>query len=91
MIYRHFLIVAISLFLGMATFVGGKPLAGTAAPCLAEKTVGVHPVTQDREKQQRRKGQQPRAQVFSNDLEGLRAQFNRDKGRVRLLMLLSPT
>jgi len=28
---------------------------------------------------------------FSEDLEGLKAEFNRDKGKVRLLVLLSPT
>jgi mercuric transport protein len=28
---------------------------------------------------------------YSTDLEGLRARFNQDKGRVRVLMLLSPT
>lgn len=28
---------------------------------------------------------------FSKDIDSLRAQFNGDKGRVRLLMLLSPT
>ena len=28
---------------------------------------------------------------YSTDLNDLRAQFNRDKGKVRLLMLLSPT
>ena len=28
---------------------------------------------------------------YSTDLNGLRAQFNQDKGRVRLLMVLSPT
>ena len=28
---------------------------------------------------------------YSTDLSGLRAQFNRDKGKVRLLMVLSPT
>lgn len=29
--------------------------------------------------------------TYSTDLAGLRAQFNRDKGKVRLLMVLSPT
>ena len=29
--------------------------------------------------------------AYSTDLGGLRAQFNRDKGKVRLLMVLSPT
>jgi hypothetical protein len=28
---------------------------------------------------------------YSSDLNGLRAQFNRDRGKVRLLMVLSPT
>lgn len=28
---------------------------------------------------------------YSSDLTGLRAQFNRDRGKVRLLMVLSPT
>ena len=28
---------------------------------------------------------------YSSDLNQLRAQFNRDKGKVRLLLLLSPT
>jgi len=28
---------------------------------------------------------------YSTDLKELRAQFNRDKGKVRLLLLLSPT
>jgi hypothetical protein len=28
---------------------------------------------------------------YSNDLGGLRTQFNRDKGKVRLVMVLSPT
>lgn len=28
---------------------------------------------------------------FSSDLNELRAQFNRDKGKVRMLLLLSPT
>lgn len=28
---------------------------------------------------------------FSEDLNGLKAEFNRDKGKVRLLVLLSPT
>lgn len=28
---------------------------------------------------------------YSSDLGGLHAQFNRDKGKVRLLMVLSPT
>ena len=28
---------------------------------------------------------------YSTNLDDLRAQFNRDKGKVRLLMLLSPT
>ena len=28
---------------------------------------------------------------YSTDLNGLRTQFNQDKGRVRLLMVLSPT
>jgi hypothetical protein len=28
---------------------------------------------------------------YSSDLAGLRSQFNQDKGRVRLLMVLSPT
>ena len=28
---------------------------------------------------------------YSTDLSGLRAQFNQDKGKVRLLMVLSPT
>lgn len=29
--------------------------------------------------------------THSTDLNGLRAQFNQDKGKVRLLMVLSPT
>lgn len=33
--------------------------------------------------------QEPRP--YSKDLAGLRAQFNRDKGKVRLVTLLSPT
>ena len=28
---------------------------------------------------------------FSESLDGLKAEFNRDKGKVRLLVLLSPT
>jgi multidrug resistance efflux pump len=28
---------------------------------------------------------------YSTDMGGLRAQFNQDKGKVRLLMVLSPT
>jgi hypothetical protein len=28
---------------------------------------------------------------YSSDLNGLRAQFNQDRGKVRLLMVLSPT
>jgi hypothetical protein len=28
---------------------------------------------------------------YSKDMGGLRAQFNQDKGKVRLLMVLSPT
>lgn len=28
---------------------------------------------------------------YSTDLNGLRAQFNEDRGKVRLLMVLSPT
>ncbi len=28
---------------------------------------------------------------YSTDLNGLRAQFNQDRGKVRLLMVLSPT
>ena len=28
---------------------------------------------------------------YSKDLGGLRSQFNRDRGKVRLLMVLSPT
>ena len=28
---------------------------------------------------------------YSSDLTGLRAQFNRDRGKVRLLVVLSPT
>jgi hypothetical protein len=28
---------------------------------------------------------------YSTDLNGLRSQFNQDKGKVRLLMVLSPT
>lgn len=28
---------------------------------------------------------------FSSDMAGLKEQFNRDKGKVRLLVLLSPT
>lgn len=28
---------------------------------------------------------------YSTDLNGLRARFNQDKGKVRLLMVLSPT
>lgn len=28
---------------------------------------------------------------YSTDLNGLRAQFNQDKGKVRLLLVLSPT
>ena len=28
---------------------------------------------------------------YSTDLNGLRAQFNRDRGKVRLLVVLSPT
>lgn len=28
---------------------------------------------------------------YSSDLNGLRAQFNKDRGKVRLLMVLSPT
>jgi hypothetical protein len=28
---------------------------------------------------------------FSENLDGLKAEFNRDKGKVRLLVLLSPT
>lgn len=28
---------------------------------------------------------------YSSDLGGLRSQFNQDKGKVRLLMVLSPT
>ena len=28
---------------------------------------------------------------YSTDLDGLRAQFNQDRGKVRLLMVLSPT
>ena len=30
-------------------------------------------------------------QEFSSDMNALRAEFNRDKGKVRLLVLLSPT
>ena len=29
--------------------------------------------------------------AYSENLEGLKAEFNRDKGKVRLLVLLSPT
>ena len=28
---------------------------------------------------------------FSSDIDGLQTQFNRDKGKVRLIVLLSPT
>ncbi len=33
----------------------------------------------------------PAARSYSDDLAELRARFNADKGKVRLLMLLSPT
>lgn len=36
-------------------------------------------------------GPTPQPRPYSTDLEGLRAQFNRDKGKVRLVTLLSPT
>jgi hypothetical protein len=32
-----------------------------------------------------------KARPYSSDLNQLRAQFNQDKGNVRLVMLLSPT
>ena len=32
-----------------------------------------------------------KARPYSSDLNDLRAKFNQDKGKVRLLMLLSPT
>lgn len=32
-----------------------------------------------------------KARPYSSDLNELRAKFNQDKGKVRLLMLLSPT
>ena len=34
---------------------------------------------------------QPSPRPYSKDLEELRASFNRDKGKVRLVTLLSPT
>jgi hypothetical protein len=36
-------------------------------------------------------GPTPQPRPYSTDLDGLRAQFNRDKGKVRLVTLLSPT
>jgi hypothetical protein len=36
-------------------------------------------------------GRQKMDQNFSTDLKKLRASFNQDKGKVRLLLLLSPT
>lgn len=34
---------------------------------------------------------QPQKVIHSSDLNDLRASFNRDKGKVRMLLLLSPT
>ncbi len=89
--HRRLLITAILLLLGIAPLAavtssasGGRGVSATPA--------GEHSSTQRsaRQKKQKRKPA-PRAQSFSKDLAELRAQFNRDKGRVRLLMLLSPT
>ncbi len=68
--------------------------SGGAHPA-SEKTSDARPASAQKKARPARveKGRKPKppAPGFSKDLEALRAQFNRDKGRVRLLMLLSPT
>jgi len=90
--YRRLLIIAVSILLGLtpAAAVGSKA-SGRGRGVAAGAADGL-PTTQRRGRRPARKrGPARRAQSFSNDLGELRAQFNRDKGRVRLLMLLSPT
>jgi len=90
--HKHILMTAIALFLGMTALAVGESKARGGGRDVTAKSAGEHFTAQRRGKRQiRRKQPAPRAQSFSKDLEELRAQFNRDKGRVRMLMLLSPT
>jgi hypothetical protein len=83
---------AISLFLGLTPLAAGESKARGGGRRVTAKSASEHSTTQRRVgRQTRKKEPAPRAQTFSKDLAELRAQFNRDKGRVRILMLLSPT
>ncbi|MFL6335032.1 MAG: hypothetical protein ACJ754_17105 [Pyrinomonadaceae bacterium] len=90
--HRHLMMTAISLFLGLTPLAIGESKAHGRGRGATAKAGGDSATTQRRSgRQTRRKEPAPRAQTFSKDLNELRAQFNRDKGQVRILMLLSPT
>lgn len=89
---RRLLMTAISLCLGLTTLTVGGSKASGESPRVTAKAGGEPSPTQRRRgRRARGKDTTPRAKSFSKDLGELRAQFNRDKGRVRMLMLLSPT
>jgi hypothetical protein len=83
-------VLSLSLCLTPLAVGGQKARAGV--PGATAKIDGDNATPQRRGGRRTRKKELPRrAQTFSKDLDELRAQFNRDKGRVRMLMLLSPT
>jgi hypothetical protein len=90
--HRRLLMTAVSLSLSLTPLAVGKSGARGGGRRVTVQPAGEHSTTQRRGKRQTRKKEPaPRPRTFSKDLDELRAQFNRDKGRVRLLMLLSPT
>jgi hypothetical protein len=83
---------AISLFLLLTLLASGESEARGGRRGVKAESAGEHFTAQRRGKRQTQKKEPaPRPRSFSKDLGELRSQFNRDKGQVRLLMLLSPT
>lgn len=83
------------LFLCLTPAAGSRAAASGGGRPVSEKTSDARPAPQREGARQaggkkENKPKQP-APAFSKDLDALRARFNRDKGHVRLLMLLSPT
>jgi hypothetical protein len=90
--HKGLLMTAISHFLLLTLLTTGESEARGVRPGVAAKSAVEHSAAQRQGKPQTQKKEPaPRARSFSKDLDELRSQFNRDKGRVRLLMLLSPT
>lgn len=88
----HRWIPATFLCLGVLPIAGSPAKASERGHGAGASPLWEHSASQRGGRRQTRKREQPQTTPsVSHDLERLREQFNRDKGQVRLLLILSPT